>query len=216
MELESSYHLLGVIRDDGIRTYRAVEIASGQELQVHLFAGSDSEPDRALFKALRALPVSKRRELLEMGTEGEVPYIVTDKLPDDSTAREWLTRLAGVSAKPSGPVFLAGSWKTGTPIPEDLLKAAHSSAPPVPPAPKKPAELSADYTRVMRVPQGLSAPPPGPEVPPEVPSARPAEVSQKPEPVLPPELSQLPNPWSQWPSLQRKSPTSLRGCLATR
>ena len=35
MELESSYHLLGVIRDDGIRTYRAVEIASGQELQVH-------------------------------------------------------------------------------------------------------------------------------------------------------------------------------------
>ena len=30
MELESSYQQLGVLRDDGIRTYSAVEIASGQ------------------------------------------------------------------------------------------------------------------------------------------------------------------------------------------
>ena len=72
MELESSYNLLGVVRDDGIRTYRAIEIASGQELQVHLFAQSDSEPDRALFRALRALPVSKRRELLEILTRQQL------------------------------------------------------------------------------------------------------------------------------------------------
>ena len=114
MELESSYQLLGVLRDDGIRTYNAVEIASGQALQVHLFASTNSEVDRALFKALRALPVNRRRELLEIGTEGDKPYIVTESLPDTPTAREWLTKLAGTApAKPGGPVVVAGSGKPG-------------------------------------------------------------------------------------------------------
>ena len=110
MELESSYNLLGIVRDDGIRTYRAIEKASGQELQVHLFAKPESEPDRALFKALRALPVSKRRELLEIGVEGDMPYIVTEKLPDDSTARQWFTKLSGIVAKPAGPASAATAW----------------------------------------------------------------------------------------------------------
>ncbi len=201
MELESSYNLLSVIRDDGIRTYRAIEIASGQELQVHLFAKPESESDRALFKALRALPVSKRRELLEIGMEGNMPYVVTDKLSDSVTAREWLTKFSGLVSKPSGSVFLAGSWKTGTPIPDELLRASHSSPPPVPPAPKREAELSADYTRVMRVPQTLSSPPPSADTTPEPVSAEPvisraSEVSQKPQPVLPPEP---PTPASQPP-----------------
>ena len=153
MELESIYQLLSVLRDDGIRTYDAVEIASGQALQLHLFVKPDSETDRALYKALRALPVSKRRELLDMGIEGDKPYIVTEQLPGSMTAREWLTKLAGVQPpKPAGPVMIAGSWKTGTPIPDELIKASHSSLPPKPPPPK-PEEFAPDYTRVMRLPR---------------------------------------------------------------
>lgn len=180
MELESSYNLLGVVRDDGIRTYRAIEIGSGEEMQVHLFAKPDSASDRALFRAIRALPVSKRRELLEIGIEGDTPYVVTAKLPDSSTAREWLAKLAGVVEKPSGAVFLEGSWKTGTPIPEELVKATHTHT--VAPAPKQPAELTPDYTRVMRVPETLSAVPPAvtesavqPPEPPAAPVTPPAE-----------------------------------------
>ena len=195
MELEASYKLLGVVRDDGIRTYRAIEIASGQAMQVHLFADPGSEPDRALFRALRTLPLSKRRELLEIGMEGDMPYVVTEKLPAGSTAREWLTKLAGVAPKAPGAVFLAGSWKTGTPIPDELLRASRSSTPPVPPATKKQAEFSADYTRVMRVPQAFSGLPPGPEpgTPqltdnrPEVPAIQPGEVNQKPPSIQPTE-----------------------------
>jgi len=114
MELESSYQLQGILRDDGIRTYRAVETASGQNLQVHLFANPASEADRNLYRALRALPVSKRRELLEIGMEGEAPYLVTEILPDDTTAREWLSKMAGLPVAPppvktAGSVMLAGT-----------------------------------------------------------------------------------------------------------
>ncbi len=219
MELESSYNLLNIVRDDGIRTYNAIEIASGQELQIHLFAKSDSLSDRALFKALRALPVSKRRDLLEIGIEGEIPYVVTENLAGDTTAREWLTRLSGIVAKPSDAIFLAGSWKTGTPIPEELLKASHASAPPVLPSPKKEAELSPDYTRVMRVPQNLSAPPVplpsnvGKQSEPEPASDRPRPVSV--EPVIPESVKQpepqvsrkLQPPLSEPQSLNPSPPT---------
>jgi hypothetical protein len=167
MELESSYQLLGIVRDDGIRTYHAVEMASGQELQVHLFTKPDAEADRTLFKAIRALPVSKRRELLEIGMEGDLPYIVTEKLPESSTAREWLMKFAGVSPKGADSVFLAGTWKTGTPIPEELRKASHGSAPPIAPAKVQQPELTPDYTRVMRVPKVTSEPPPPPPSKPE-------------------------------------------------
>jgi hypothetical protein len=188
MELESSYQLLGVMRDDGIRTYRAVDNASGQELQVHLFTKPDSDSDRALFKAIRALPVSKRRELLEIGMEGDLPYIVTEKLPDNSTAREWLTKFAGIPAKPVDSVFLAGTWKTGTPIPEELRRASHAAAPPSP-AIIKPAELSPDYTRVMRIPKveraapaEVVAPKPKPEPAPVLPVEPPPVVPAAPAP----------------------------------
>jgi len=173
MELESSYQLLGVLRDDGIRTYGAVEIASGQPLQVHLFAKSDSEADRLLFKSLRALPVSKRRELLDMGMEGDSPYVVTEKLSDNVTAREWFSRLAGLApAKASNSVTLAGSWKTGTPIPDELIRASQSSIPPKPPPPvARPEDLSPDYTRVMRLPDAMNA------IQPEAPAAPPLQAT---------------------------------------
>ena len=215
MELESSYQLLGVLRDDGIRTYNAVEISTGQALQVHLFGKSDSLD---LFKALRALPLSKRRELLEVGMQGDQPYVVTEKLPDNTTARDWLVRLAGLPpVRVHGPVVLAGSWKTGTPLPDDLLRASQSALPPKYPAQApKPAETP-DYTRVMRLPSVLpvepqapaaaapdpvpaSTVPPLPEPPPLVPAPEPEPLFQadgqfKPEAQLkaeaPPELDEF-------------------------
>ncbi len=177
MGLESSYRLLDVLRDDGIRTYRAIEIASGLGVQVHLFTQPNSESDSALFKALRALPASKRRVLLEIGIEGDAPYVITEALPDNVTAREWLKKLAGVESKPADPVVLAGTWKTGTPMPEELLKAIHPPAPPRPPAPEpaaKTTDLPVDYTRVMKAPMVAidmtPVPPPVPKAPPSAPS----------------------------------------------
>ena len=228
MELEASYQLLGVLRDDGIRTYDAVEIASGQAMQVHLFARPDAESDRALYKALRALPASKRRELLDMGMESDMPYIVTDKLPDGSTPREWLAQLAGLPAAPAkspGPITLAGSWKTGTPIPEELIRASHAAHPPRQPPSVKPAELTPDYTRVMRLPQNLDdtppTPPPAPPVTPP-PGAtlhtavfKPEAFPPKPEPAPPLPPPPPPEPVSP-PPPQREPGEFTRMFLANR
>ena len=75
MELENTYQLVGLIRNDGIRTYRVVEKLSGQPLELHLFAGKDLAEDRHLFEALRALPLSRRRQLIELGEEAGVPSV---------------------------------------------------------------------------------------------------------------------------------------------
>ena len=99
MDLENTYQLVGLIRNDGIRTYRVVEKLSGQPLELHLFAGKDFAEDRRLFEALRALPLSRRRQLIELGEEAGVPYVVTDSLPDVSDIRTYLGGIAGVRAE---------------------------------------------------------------------------------------------------------------------
>ena len=144
LKLESSYQLLGVVRDDGIRTYRALEIASGQGLQVHLFVRPE---DQELFRSLRALPATQRRDLLEFGQEDDAPYVVTEKLPDGIAARSWFQAKSAKSAAGVNPVLLAGVWKTGTPLPDDLKPPAPEAKKPAP----APLPDYADATRVFRV-----------------------------------------------------------------
>jgi hypothetical protein len=158
LNLESSYQLLGIVRDDGIRTYRALELASGQGLQVHLFVRPE---DQELFKGLRALPVAQRRDLLEFGQEGESPYVVTEKLPEGMTPRNWFLAKAGKAAAKTGDaVLLAGVWKTGTPLPEGLKAAAPEVKSPEAKQAPKPLPDYADATRVFRVSDLPKTPPP--------------------------------------------------------
>src|SRR5450432_1792642 len=63
MNLEKNYELMDAVRDDGIRTMKAREIASGRALEVHLFMKKE---DHALFGRLQGLPLSARRQLLEL------------------------------------------------------------------------------------------------------------------------------------------------------
>ena len=188
MNLESSYQLLGVIRDDGIRTYRALEIASGEALQIHLFVAPE---DQELYKNLRALPVSARRDLLEFGQEGELPYIVTEKLPETGPAREWFRAKAPKTATQSADaVRLAGVWKTGTPIPDALKVKAPS---PITEAPKPelpPLPQYADATRVIRLSDLPPAPAPEAAAEDEFErlfgAAKPAAAQPEPPPAAPP------------------------------
>jgi len=168
MELENTYQFVGLIRNDGIRTYRVVEKLSGQPLELHLFAIKDLAEDRHLFEALRALPLSRRRQLIELGEEAGVPYVVTDSLPDVTDIRTYLGGIVGIRAEavhapvaekqaeaaPGETVKKAGQWKSGTPIPPDLFSDSRSMAA-APPPEEKPGEKvgeGGDFTRMFQAP----------------------------------------------------------------
>ncbi len=162
MNIEKQFQVLGLLRDDGIRTFRAKEIASGRDLQVHIFH-SDAPGNRALFEQLRALPLSTRHELLELGFEDKAPYIVTDPLPRETDARAWFGRLlrpVETAADDASKFTKVGVWKTGV----ELRRPEPSGAGPEPgeftrmfqgtphaqpdPAPAEPGE----FTRMFQPP----------------------------------------------------------------
>lgn len=151
MNLEKNYELMDVVRDDGIRTMKARETATGQALEVHLFVSAE---DRALFERLQALPLSARRVLLEFGSELKIPYIVTDPVAGDTNARAWFTTLL----KPMGEArpepkqeakpqpIKSSVWKTGTPLPDPLF-----------PPDEKTSEGPGEFTRMFQTPPTAAA-----------------------------------------------------------
>jgi hypothetical protein len=151
MNLEKNYQLLDVVRDDGIRTMRAREMASGRALEIHLFMRQE---DHALFERLQGLPLSGRRQLLECGSELTIPYIVTDPVAGETNARAWFTTL--VTPTQNVPQAIKASvWKTGTPLPDPLFPHVVEAAP-VKPAPgNEPGE----FTRMFQVPAPAAAEP---------------------------------------------------------
>ncbi|MCU1258384.1 MAG: hypothetical protein JWO80_1269 [Bryobacterales bacterium] len=165
MNLEKNYQLLDVLRDDGIRTLKAKEIASGRSLEVHLFMKLE---DHALFDGLHGLPLSARSALLEFGSELKIPYIVTDPVPAETTARAWFTTLmkpVQAPPEPKPPPIKGSVWKTGTPLPDplfpsepdapgDFTRMFHAGTPPKKeePAPPGTDAEPGEFTRMFQVP----------------------------------------------------------------
>lgn len=151
MNLENNYQLLDVVRDDGIRTMKARETASGRALEVHLFM---KQEDHALFERLQGLPLSTRRLLLECGTELKIPYIVTDPLTSETNARAWLTTLVTPMENPpelKPQPIKASVWKTGTPLPDPLFPTAEHAA--------AQAAEAGEFTRMFRAAEPVVSPP---------------------------------------------------------
>ena len=149
MNLEKTYQLNEVLRDDGVRTVRARELASGRSLQVHFFATPE---EREFFDRIRGLPLAARRDLLEIGYEGPIPYIVTDPLPESTSARAWFTGLLKPVETKRNDGVKAGVWKVGMPLPDPLF----------PEAPPASGQEPGEFTRMFHTDP---APPPEPVVP---------------------------------------------------
>ncbi len=178
MNIEKQFQLLGLLRDDGIRTFRAKEIASGRDLQIHIFHSEASE-NRLLFERLRALPLNARHELLELGYEDKTPYVVTDPLPRETGARAWFGRLlrpvVESAAGDASNFSKVGVWKTAVELPKVDLRG--------------PASEPGEFTKMF---QGTPHPQAAPAEPGEftrmfqpsaVPAQRPATPPPSPEPL---------------------------------
>ncbi len=107
MSLETSYEVLDLLRDDGVQTFRAKEKTTGRGLELHLFLPFGRPENKLLFEKLKALPLDKRRNFLDMGIDGSTPYLVTDPLPGNRGFKGWADELI------SGPQSAAAGFITG-------------------------------------------------------------------------------------------------------
>jgi hypothetical protein len=173
MGLEAKYEVLKMLRDEGVQSFRAKEIATGRSLELHLFPPLGKPENKVLFEKLTGLPLEAQRHFLDRGTDGSTPYLVTDPLPEGRGFKAWAEALlAGTktmapttppsrpfASGPSSPAELrasddsvrilqAGQWRTGTPIPESLV-----SKPAPPPRP-----AGEDYTVMFQPPASPARP----------------------------------------------------------
>lgn len=165
MNLLSTYHFQELVCDDGIQTFRAREATGGQAIEIHLFK-EDSAAVRGLFERVRGLPLSVRRELLEVGIDGTLPYIITEPLPAGTSARDYFGALSGGTAAPrqepmktEAPKIRGGVWKTGDPLPKPLFPGPSKSDEPKPEEAAGPGE----FTRMFQAPQAATPPANPPE-----------------------------------------------------
>jgi hypothetical protein len=127
------FELLGLHRDDGIKTFQAREVPTGRLVQVHLFVHADAPESVALLKKLDLLPEEERQRIVDRGENQGTPYVVTDRLMDQAGFREWLvakTKKPAPEVPPpleKKPLEAAGAWKVVTAPPP---AAKSSSEPP--------------------------------------------------------------------------------------
>jgi hypothetical protein len=114
------FELLGLHRDDGIKTFQAREVLTGRLVQVHLFVHPDAPESVALLKKLDLLPEEERLRIVDRGENQGTLYVVTDRLMDQPGFREWLvakTKKPAPEAPPQlekKPLEAAGAWKIVT------------------------------------------------------------------------------------------------------
>ena len=77
MSFYNRYELINLIRDEGLKTFSARQVATGQVVGVHLLAGLDPTTIGAILDDVRHLPPDKQGVIVETGDHEGTPYIVT-------------------------------------------------------------------------------------------------------------------------------------------
>ncbi|MCS7026866.1 MAG: hypothetical protein NZV14_18875 [Bryobacteraceae bacterium] len=208
MSLYEKYELLEPVHDDGIKTFRGRENATGRFVEIHLFVGlpGKTEPPLELFAEVKRLSPRDCTRLLEYGEHLGTPFVVTLPLEGFQNFREWLATQKPAPAPPKpayDPLSRVGRWKIPvSPPPAQPSQEAPRSTPPVsstpsseggpfaapPPAPRG-KDPSADLLQAQARPQQ----PQQPETQPgeftrlfQSPAPAPEPVGATPSPAMPP------------------------------
>jgi hypothetical protein len=169
MEFYQKYELLDLLKDEGVKVFNAREISTGRRITVFLFAGEQARLHAELLEQLRVLQRPDRNDLLEVGDNQGIPFVVTEPLSGIAELKR------KVAVSPAPPAAAA------PPAPGEFTRLFQASAPPQPIREAAPPAQSAtdEFTRLFQ----SSAPP------------RPIrEAAPLPPPPLPPTRAPLPPP----------------------
>jgi hypothetical protein len=109
------YELLEVLRDSGIRTWRARQITLGHMLMVHFIPGSQGGDDLAVLDRLAQLPESARKQFFDAGEHDSIPYLVSWPLPEFDSLPSWLDRTIAKNRQQSKPAAPPPKTQSGNP-----------------------------------------------------------------------------------------------------
>ncbi len=174
MSFYSKYELVEVLRDDGVKTFQAREIATGKPVEVHLVVGQPgkSEPPFELLDKVRSLPAENRSRVVETGEHMGTPYVVTLPLDGYASFRDWVAAVSAPAKPRTDSLSRVGRWKI--PAVESKPAAPAPSLPPPPTTERVPQPETPDITRMFSTaelvipsqtvesPQPPAAPPPAP------------------------------------------------------
>ena len=177
MSFYTTYELIDLVRDDGIKTFNAREIATGRTVLVHLFTRPQSPEMQALLGMLQKLSDSARAQILSQGDHEGTPYVVTVPITAYPNFREWLVNerrapqpapTPGVQAAPTVHPAPAVQPPAPGPLQSDdpfasLFKKPAASAPP--PAPIQAA--TEDFRHLIETPATKKPVTPPDQPPPE-------------------------------------------------
>src|SRR5437016_7001058 len=84
------FELLELVRDDGVKTFKAREVATGRAVEAHLFVNPYAPLSIALLARIDHLPPPDSDRILDRGRHEGTPYIVTEPLEGFPGFREWV------------------------------------------------------------------------------------------------------------------------------
>jgi hypothetical protein len=176
-EFDSRYKLLRCISEGDIRTYSAQELATGQEVMVHLLAGVSPEESADLRSRLQLRQTPNGTTLLQDAEVDGWPVLLTQPLPGFTSLPQWLeseppahsagapetntgefTRLFGVPAATPPRDFASSALPPDTPAPANRPRAVIR----IGAAPASPQPLMADQVAWNPPAHSLPGAEPGP------------------------------------------------------
>ncbi len=153
MSFYSTYDLIQLLRDDGIKTFEARVIATGQPVLVHLFPTPQSAEMQSILAAIARLAPSSRKQIIAQGDHEGTPYVVTGRITAYPGFREWLLQqpLAAPAPTAAAPPSVSPSAASGDP---DDPFASLFKKPPVAsaPAPKSARPLTEEFQHLIETP----------------------------------------------------------------
>ena len=193
--INQRYELHEVLRDEeGIRSARGQDLASGQSIEVHIFLNGQSQDSKMLLRRVVSMPRGGSSALFDFGEEQGTPYVVTRPL--GGPFREWvlLGVSGGVQAAPVPPVpapLLPPPPMHAKGLPQDPF--AHLFQPAMTPSPS----AGGGYTATQMMPAGPIVPLPPPPLPPPPAAMAAPPPPPPPPPPLAPGMPPLPPPKAQ-------------------
>src|SRR5208283_2316843 len=167
MSFYSTYELIDLVRDDGIKTFNAREIATGRTVLVHLFTRPQSPELLAFFGMLQKSSESARAQILSQGDHEGTPYVVTVPITAYPSFRDWLVnerRAPQAAPAPAAAVHAPPPPQADDPFASLFKKPAAS--PPAPPI----QAATEDFRHLIETPatkKPVTPPSPPPESSPE-------------------------------------------------
>ncbi|MGA2984971.1 MAG: hypothetical protein ABSG32_14255 [Terriglobia bacterium] len=103
MSFQEQYQILSAQNDGECRSFRALQIASGQPVLIHHLDADRTPPhqpdlESLIFKFLRGASAEERQHFLDMGDDEGRVFVVTADVPECQDLRHWLQSVTGAQA----------------------------------------------------------------------------------------------------------------------